>query len=693
MNRIGTSIFKIFVIQAKKVQVFHLDVCNCKKLTYSCLTYISMSQGEPHQLSIGRLQRRLEAAERLNRSYQDQIDHMKQIISEICAMHDLDPPDLRYAHYVPIRRTEEYERQGEQEDIDGNQSTELTQQLISEMVVNSQRKGRRHSLEAKKFFSAIFLQSPKAYHLLEQALPVPNHKTLTRFAKEPINRIRERIENVDRARESMRLYKAQYELHGPVPGVLAVDACSHESYIPPKSETMGSLAKRVQLEEFLSQFGPVEGEKPPTLKYAFVFYFQPLLIGLPCFPVHVTPETHGAAQDKHLALMDRLTQIFKEEGYVIVMKCSDGDNKYYQSSKDSYKIITKFCGSGFEDVEQIALLGPEIKDGVVLFGSDMLHVLKNARTRLLYRRVSTNVRYPHALDVAKIKKILEVPRECFEMTDLGKMVDAFPILLFTFKNVQLLFSAGEYQEAMFFLVFAMFHGFFRADCDHVTRLGIGITFIRSAQKYLEYVENTTKDGTCRCLEVYRIGAHLTMFQVKQLERMIVTVTTALVMLLRLENGTIIGMDRLSTHPLENFFGHLRVFCSSKHTYDNIAEKMARTQFIQLMKNELQLASSINKRLNTAGQRIKIDNETTGFRDIDFSTCIMALIDWGYCRDKLGVKEEFGEHQKGGEILINFLATLKIPGLNVSGKYSGVQILNRLIINSRSDSQEQEENSQ
>lgn len=66
-----------------------------KKLTYSCLTYISMSQGEPHQLSIGRLQRRLEASERLNMSYQDQIDHMKQIISEICAMHDLDPPDLR----------------------------------------------------------------------------------------------------------------------------------------------------------------------------------------------------------------------------------------------------------------------------------------------------------------------------------------------------------------------------------------------------------------------------------------------------------------------------------------------------------------------------------------------------------------------------------------------------------------------
>lgn len=33
------------------------------------------------------------------------------------------------------------------------------------------------------------------------------------------------------------------------------------------------------------------------------------------------------------------------------------------------------------------------------------------------------------------------------------------MLLFTFNLVQLLFSAGGYQEAMLFLVFSMFHGF------------------------------------------------------------------------------------------------------------------------------------------------------------------------------------------------------------------------------------------
>lgn len=653
-----------------------------------------MSQGNPPQLTIGKLKRRLEEEEHLNAMYQEQIRRLRQIITEICEIGNLAPPDMRYGHYVPIGATERYARQAEQEDADENHPTsEITQILLSEMVVNSQRKGRRHSVEAKKFFAAVYLQCPKAYKLLQQALPIPTERTLLRFSKEPINTIRERVEDVDRARETMRLYKEQYELSGPIYGVLSVDACSHEAYIPPKKET-GSLAKAVRLEEFLSQFGPITPtERPVALKYSFLFYFQPLEATLPCFPLHVTPEASGAAQEKHLILMDQLTQVLKEEGYVTVMKCSDGDNKYYKSTTDSYQTISKFCGIGFDDVEQVARWGFEIKNGSVLFGADMLHLLKNARTRLLYRRVSMNVRYPRALNIARIKEILQVPRECFQATDLNKMVDALPILLFTFENAKALYMDGKYEEAMFFLLFALFHGFFRADCKHVTRVGIGITLIRSAQKYLDYVEQTTKDRTCKCLEVYRVGAHLTMFPVKQIERMIVTVAISLVILLMFEDGATIGMDRLSTHPLENFFGHLRLFCSFKHTYQNIAEKIARTQFIQQVKTELQLSSSINRRLNAAGQRIIIDNKTTGFQDIDLSTSIMALIDWGYCQNKLGVKGKFEEHQKAVEYLLSSLATLKIPGLNVSGKYSGVQILSRLIINSRGDGQEADKDSQ
>lgn len=655
----------------------------------------TMSQGEPRQLASGKMRSRLGQLEHQVSSQEGEIKRLKQIIEEICEIHNVAPPDLRYGHYVPILDAEITDRDCEQEDEEHeSKNKELTNKLIAEMIVNAQRTGRRHSVESKKAFATICLQSVKAYKALEQILPVPSHKTLLRFAKGPITNIRERIENIQRTKESLKLFREHYGLVGPVYGVLAIDACSHESYLPAQSKQPSSLESSVQLEEFLAAFGPVEDvHVRPVLKYSFVFYFQPLCASLPCFPVHVSPESNGSAQEKHINLLDDLTDILRKEKFIVVMKCSDGDNKYYQSTTDSYNSIMKICRGNFDDVERIARLSLHIRDGLVPFGADMLHLIKNARTRLLYRRISLDVRDPVALNLAVIKRLLPVPRECFEKTDLSKMMDALPILLFTFENAKTLLSQGYRQEGLFFLIFALFHGFFRANCDHVTRLGIGVTLIRTLQKYHDYLEETTRKKECRCLEYHRSAALLTMFPVKQLERMTVTVATAVSLMAHLDSGVVIGLDRLSTHPLENFFGHLRVFCSFKHTYENIVEKMARTQFIQRVKTELGLSSSINKRLNTGGQRIKIDNISVGFRDVDFATSIMALIDWSYFKTYCSGEGTQDEHRGVVNYLVDFLATLKIPGLNVTGKYSGVQILNRLIINSRSESQEAQANSQ
>ena len=99
--------------------------------------------------------------------------------------------------------------------------------------------------------------------------------------------------------------------------------------------------------------------------------------------------------------MDRLPQLLKEEGYVIVVNCSDGDNKYYKSTTDRCQTVSKFRG-----IEQIARWGLEINNGSIPFGADMLRLLRNARVRLFHRRISMNVRYARALNVARLKETL-----------------------------------------------------------------------------------------------------------------------------------------------------------------------------------------------------------------------------------------------------------------------------------------------
>ena len=62
-------------------------------------------------------------------------------------------------------------------------------------------------------------------------------------------------------------------------------------------------------------------------------------------------------------------------------------------TKKSYEIVTKMLVN-FEDLEDTADLGLEVMKGLTLFGADMLHLLKNTRTRLLTDAVSPNLRQP-----------------------------------------------------------------------------------------------------------------------------------------------------------------------------------------------------------------------------------------------------------------------------------------------------------
>ena len=364
------------------------------------------------------------------------------------------------------------------------------------------------------------------------------------------------------------------------------------------------------------------------------------------------------------------------------MKCSDGDNEYYGEARKSYEIVTKMCGN-FEEIEAIADLGLEVMEGLTLFGADMLHLLKNARTRLLTDAVSPNLQLPRKLSLDLIKKHLDVPKECWDNSDLNKMVDALPITMFTFKNVLTLFDAGLDREAMYFLLFALFQGFFRADCDYHTRICIGVQFLRYARLYIDYGNWTTANRVCRCTEVRRSGGCLTLFTECHLQRMIVTVTVVLSLMLVQPDETIMGLDRCSTHPLENFFGLLRVFCSFKHTYTNILDKIARTQYIRMINNDLGLSVKVNKRLNIAGQRVMIENQVLrGSVDADFAPGMMYLIDSSYTVHILGINQHY--HIVRG-IMRGFLAVLSRISMreeNVQGKYSGIQILNRLIANSR-----------
>ena len=610
------------------------------------------------------------------------VEDMKTIINEMCLRFDIQPPDLRLRHYVPLSVSRKcWEGEIVDEEIpDG--SPQLRDSLIREMIVNTDSPRRRYTEETKEFYATIYLRSPAAYKVLATVLPIPSPLTLKRLYKPPLASLSNAIESLDGARETLTRYRERYHVEmWPILGVLSVDACSHSDYF--REPEKGRLAERTGIFEFLAQFAAGNSPAPQAdpCNYSFLYYFQPIHPTLPCIPIFLCTERTGKAGARHSQLMGDLEQIAKDLGFVIIMKCADGDNEYYAEARASYERAIEVCGS-FQEVEEIAILGREILAGLTLFGADMLHLLKNGRTRLLTNCVSLNVRYPSRIQASAISRVLDIPNECFNDRDINKMVDALPIMMFTFKNALRLMEAGLIQESIYFLFFAIFHGFFRANCSFVTRVGIGLQFIRLAHKYIDYVRWATEKGMCRCSAVRVRNGPVTLFTETHLQRMVVTVTVILSVMLVGSDGTVLGLNRCSTHPLENFFGLLRTCCLFKHTYTNIRDQIARAHFIRQVQHELGLPTKVNTRLNIAGQRVVIDKPSQGYRDVDMSLGIICMIDEYYGANELGVTERLDDVYETIHQFLLMLSQLELQDAHPQGKYSGLQIMNRLIANSQ-----------
>ena len=283
----------------------------------------------------------------------------------------------------------------------------------------------------------------------------------------------------------------------------------------------------------------------------------------------------------------------------------------------------------------------------------------------------------------------------FEATSEVKY-DSFPLAIFTLENAKQLFVKNSVHESIFLLWFALFHAFFRGVCSLGTRLRMGLCFLHFSNLYTNYFNTTVKEHMCMCGEYRRRGGGcVTAFPVKHIERMTVTVSTVMGMILTATKGDEIALNRFSTHPLESFFGQLRVLCRFKHSYDNILKKAAQTVVIKQGKRDLGISDWIAKRVNVAGQRVVIPMNDISVNEseiVKLCQSIMFFVDSLYVTEFLGNVSSEDEHKERVLSFLEDISYVTLPHVNLIGDYSGQQILTRLICNSRAASQEQSDQS-
>lgn len=79
----------------------------------------------------------------------------------------------------------------------------------------------------------------------------------------------------------------------------------------------------------------------------------------------------------------------------------------------------------------------------------------------------------------------------------------------------------------------------------------------------------------------------------------------------------VNLNRISRHPLENYFGQIRTICRDFDSYENFLICSTQAFFNIIFKNELNISQKIKKRINVAG--ICID-EDSGWLNFDQTKC-------------------------------------------------------------------------
>jgi hypothetical protein len=125
----------------------------------------------------------------------------------------------------------------------------------------------------------------------------------------------------------------------------------------------------------------------------------------------------------------------------------------------------------------------------------------------------------------------------------------------------------------------------------------------------------------------------------------------------------IALDRLGTHPLENFFGYVRLDCDDINTAEHMTNTIAQTDLVKEAMARLELENQVHGRENLAGVHLTTTPPKNGgtIYDIalttpmDPSDVALILLKSVHGLGRLTEDEQFGFQQ-----FRNYLTLLETP---------------------------------
>ena len=529
------------------------------------------------QQRIARLETDIDSTNRSLRYYQRRCFILEAILS------DCDPS------LMPPRGGPQQEKFYEwylTRDIDCNanpspvETTEtFSSYLIREIDRNSQlaSHGRRWSFSTTMLCFLVFSMARKGYEYIRQFIALPSKQTLMRRVREPIETWRSSLLDIEHLPLICDLFRRRHGIDASVvvDVGIGVDAIAMEK--------VGCDCLGAQRDH----------------NHVFAFCLLPLSPDYKPLMFHLQTHHNGNAGKKVIGMCQWLCNSLSLLKFNVRFFATDGDAGYNPWNEGLFfNWWPTFCTLGIEE----ALSVLEKARGPIV--SDFLHLMKNARSRILSGPVTISPYGWRPFSSQTMNRILKLEKALTDLSTTGKMKDIYPLEIFTLENFTKLVRAGELASAFYVLPYAMWATLLRNPIlSRQTRIDLLAFVVQIFSHHHDCLQNLDRQKVSE-----KKNPETSCVYFCSTSKCRRSLNTAMILLRELRKFENIALDRVGTHVLECSFGTVRILCQYKHSWSRILKSFSQllltTDFMTILGRSIHPRS----RINDAGVKMRASDE-------------------------------------------------------------------------------------
>lgn len=454
----------------------------------------------------------------------------------------------------------------------------LRRDIVFNIIENDPKEinGHRHNDNIYDFSRMMQNCNLKSYEILRQIIYLPSVSCLDTHFTYDNNLLQDSIQNIESIHNLLFNYIRIFDITEPLTCILSIDAAS------------------------------LDRPNKISNTYVFTFYLQPLNQKYKCLPIHVLSKPNGKADEDIISVTKELIKSLQNEKIIITAVATDGDDGYNKMADDTFsKYIDEFEQKGFETaVEKIENLNE------ILWLSDMLHILKLARKYIIKGNITVKNTLEKTFNSESLEKELQLGLSLTDSSSFSYMQDFYPLHIFDLKNLMKLYEKEMFDEFLYFLPFSIW---IEAITSPHLKKSARLHFLKTAflifyyyfcqHKYFKFQEGITVYITKKSK-----GQFLNNNFVKRcMNTLIITYSI-------IKNCDDVALNRIGSHPLENFFGLIRGFCHNFDSFENFIRCSIKAHENLVLRNRFNIKQIVKKRINVAGEKIEKNSGILEFNE-------------------------------------------------------------------------------